>query len=87
MPAISSISRTRPKRCSSASGSQSRKRGQARVQVVQPFWPWMQSSARAPPRGGTACTALFVVVADDVVRAGDHAARAAGAQAGVMTSA
>ena len=35
---------SRPKRCSSASGSQARKRGQARVQVVQPFSPWMQLS-------------------------------------------
>jgi hypothetical protein len=26
-------------------GSQARNRGQARVQLVQPFWPWMQSSA------------------------------------------
>ena len=43
MPAISSGSRTRPKRCSSAAGSQLRKRGHARVHVVQPFTPWMQS--------------------------------------------
>ena len=50
------LARTRAKRCSSASGSHVRKRGQARVQVVQPFWPWMQSSGRARPRGGTACS-------------------------------
>ena len=43
MPESSSGSRTRAKRCSSASGSQERNRGQARVQVVQPFSPWMQS--------------------------------------------
>ena len=47
MPDISSGSRTRPNRCMSALGSQARKRGQARVQVVQPPPapnPWMQSS-------------------------------------------
>ena len=44
MPDISLGSRTRPNRCMSAAGSQARKRGQARVQVVQPFSPWMQLS-------------------------------------------
>ena len=44
MPAISSASRTRPNRWRSAAGSQARKRGQARVHVVQPFSPWMQLS-------------------------------------------
>ena len=44
MPYISSGSRSRPNRCSLAAGSQARKRGQARVQDVQPFSPWMQSS-------------------------------------------
>ena len=44
MPYISLGSRSRPKRCSLASDSQARNRGQARVQEVQPFWPWVQSA-------------------------------------------
>ena len=42
-PAISSGSRSRPKRKVSISGSQARNRGQARVQLVQPRSPWPQS--------------------------------------------
>ena len=42
MPDISSSSRFRPCRCTSASVSQFRKRGQARVHEVQPFSPWRQ---------------------------------------------
>ena len=63
------------------SGSQSRKRGQARVQEVQPF-----CAVRAVGRSELVLeverlvAALVVVVADDVVRAGDHAAGAAGAE-------
>ena len=67
----------------SAAGSQARKRGQARVHVVQP-----------PPAEAVDAVveaellfeverdvlALFVLVADHVVRARDHAAGAAGAQ-------
>ena len=42
---------SRPKRCSSISVSQSRKRGQARVHRVQPLAPWVQSSG--PPSAST----------------------------------
>ena len=45
MPYISSGWRSRPKRWRSASGSQARKRGQARVQLVQPFSPCTQLSS------------------------------------------
>src|SRR3954452_2756981 len=45
MPATSSSVRSRAKRCSLASGSHSRNRGQARVQLVHPFSPWVQLSA------------------------------------------
>ena len=67
----------------SAAGSQARKRGQARVHVVQPFSPWMQlSRPSSSSRWNGLVLALLVLVADDVVRAGDHAAGAAGAQPG-----
>ena len=43
MPETCSLARGRPKRWVSISGSQSRKRGQARVHDVQPRSPWPQS--------------------------------------------
>jgi hypothetical protein len=83
MPDISSGSRTRPNRCMSAAGSQARKRGQARVQVVQPLLAVdAVVEAELLLEVERLVLALLVLVADDVVRAGDHAARAAGAQAG-----
>ncbi len=48
IPETSSGARTGPKRYSSASDSHDRKRGQARVQVVQPFCPWEQSFGPNP---------------------------------------
>ena len=51
MPEISSSVRGRPKRWFSMSGSQVRKRGQARVHRVQPFSPWVQLSG--PPSAST----------------------------------
>ena len=45
-PDGSSAVRARPNMNSSTSGSHARKRGQARVQEVQPFWPWLQLSGR-----------------------------------------
>ena len=42
MPDGSSAVRARPNMNSSISGSQARKRGQARVHDVQPFSPWLQ---------------------------------------------
>jgi hypothetical protein len=42
-PATSSGTRSRPKRRVSASISQAPNLGQARVQLVQPRWPWPQS--------------------------------------------
>ena len=44
MPDTSSGWRTRGEEVLVGLGSQARKRGQARVQDVQPFWPWTQSS-------------------------------------------
>ena len=82
MPYISFGSRSRPNRCSLASDSQARNRGQARVHEVQPFTPWVQSvrpelllEVERP------VVTDLVVVADDVVGAGDDAAGAARAQA------
>ncbi len=43
IPSTSSSWRSRPNKNVSISGSQVRKRGQARVQSVQPFTPWVQS--------------------------------------------
>jgi hypothetical protein len=51
MPDTSSSVRGRPKRWFSMSGSQVRKRGQARVQRVQPLRPWVQLSG--PPSVST----------------------------------
>ena len=51
MPYTSASSRSRPKRNVSTSGSQERNRGQALVQSVQPFSPWVQLSA--PPISAT----------------------------------
>ena len=83
MPAISSGSRTRPNRCMSAAGSHARKRGQARVQVVQPFSPWMQlSRPELLLEVERHVLALLVLVADHVVRARDDATGASGAQPG-----
>ena len=42
IPDTSSLARGRPNRAVSISGSQSRKRGQARVHEVQPRSPWPQ---------------------------------------------
>ena len=47
MPATSSSVRSRPCRWVSISGSHMRKRGHARVHIVQPFTPWVQLSG--PP--------------------------------------
>ena len=47
MPATSSSVRSRPCRWVSISVSHSRKRGQARVHMVQPLTPWVQLSG--PP--------------------------------------
>ena len=84
MPAISSGSRTRPNRCMSAAGSHARKRGQARVQVVQPLRRTVDAVVEAELllEVERDVLALLVLVADDVVGAGDDAAGAAGAQAG-----
>ena len=51
MPATSSSVRGRPNRWFSMSGSQVRKRGQARVHSVQPLRPWVQLSG--PPSAST----------------------------------
>ena len=51
MPATSSSVRGRPNRWFSISGSQVRKRGQARVHRVQPLRPWVQLSG--PPSAAT----------------------------------
>ncbi len=51
MPATSSWLRSRPNRNESMSVSQLRKRGQARVHIVQPFTPWVQSVG--PPSSST----------------------------------
>ena len=47
MPETSSSVRSRANLCVSISDSQLRKRGQALVHIVQPFWPCVQSSG--PP--------------------------------------
>ena len=47
-PSTSIGSRVRPNMNSSISGSQARKRGHARVQLVQPFSPWLQLSGPKP---------------------------------------
>ena len=51
IPATSSSRRSRPKRNVSISVSQVRKRGHARVHIVQPFTPWVQSVG--PPSSST----------------------------------
>ena len=75
MPSISSIVRERPNMKLSISVSHVRKRGQARVQLVQPFSPWMQlSGPELLFEVERLVHAVQVVVAEDVVRAGDHTA-------------
>ena len=66
---------------SSISGSHARNRGQARVHDVHALSPWLQSPG--PPYVldlERLVDAVGVVVAEHVVRARDHAARATGAQ-------
>ncbi len=50
-PATSSSVRSRPNMKVSISDSHVRKRGQARVHMVQPFTPWVQSVG--PPSSST----------------------------------
>ena len=82
MPDTSSSVRGRPKRLSSISGSQVRKRGQARVHRVQPF---SAVGAVVGPAVGQdverLVVAVGVVVAEDVVGTGDDAGGTAGTQA------
>ena len=83
MPAISSGSRTLPKRWRSAPAPRRGTADTLVVHVVQPFSPWMQfARAELVLEVERDVLAFFVLVADDVVRAGDDAAGAAGAQAG-----
>ena len=81
-PDISAASRGRPNMNSSISVSQVRKRGQARVHDVQPFLPWPQSvGPSSSSRWKGLYTPVGVPVAEDVVRAGDHAPGAPRTQA------
>ena len=65
------------------SGSQVRKRGQARVHRVHPFSPWVQLSVPAVGQDVKGLVVpVGVVVLEDVVGAGDDAGRASGAESG-----
>ena len=82
MPATSSGSRVRANRCSSACGSHDRKRGQARVQRGAALLAVdAVVGAELVLEVERLVGAGLVRVADDVVRARDDAAGAAGAQA------